>query len=273
MKLAFSTLGCPRWDMGTIIARAVEYGFDGVDFRAYLGRVNLHEMPEFTSGVGETARRLAGAGLEVSCLSGSAHAFCATARDLENAVGDVRRYGRICRDLSSPFIRVFGGGIGKVSRAEAIDTTAGNLARMSAAAKEFGARVLIETHDDWVGADHLRSVMQKVPPNSAGIVWDTHHTCRMAGQAPAETWKAIGTWVRNTHWKDSLPDPKGARAGRLCLFGDGDIPLRDIFRCLETNGYSGYLTLEWEKMWHPDLAEPEIAFPRFVEVVRGWMAG
>ena len=30
MKLAFSTLGCPEWDIPTIAAKAAEYGYDGL---------------------------------------------------------------------------------------------------------------------------------------------------------------------------------------------------------------------------------------------------
>jgi hypothetical protein len=35
-------------------------------------------------------------------------------------------------------------------------------------------------------------------------------------------------------------------------------------------GYEGYATLEWEKRWHPDLPEPEEAFPRYVRKMREW---
>ena len=31
MRLAFSTLACPKWSFETIVSRAKEYGYDGVD--------------------------------------------------------------------------------------------------------------------------------------------------------------------------------------------------------------------------------------------------
>jgi hypothetical protein len=31
--------------------------------------------------------------------------------------------------------------------------------------------------------------------------------------------------------------------------------------------YDGYFSLEWEKKWHPDLPEAEIAYPGFVRVM------
>ena len=36
MKFAFSTIGCPNWDFETIVARAKEYGYDGVEIRGFL---------------------------------------------------------------------------------------------------------------------------------------------------------------------------------------------------------------------------------------------
>jgi sugar phosphate isomerase/epimerase len=71
MKLAFTTLGCPGWDMDIIVSKAVEYGFDGVDFRGYLGELKIFKFTEFTSRAEETARKLADANLEVPCFSSS----------------------------------------------------------------------------------------------------------------------------------------------------------------------------------------------------------
>jgi hypothetical protein len=35
-------------------------------------------------------------------------------------------------------------------------------------------------------------------------------------------------------------------------------------------GYKGCYTFEWEKLWHPDLEEPEIAFADFAEFMRAF---
>lgn len=37
----------------------------------------------------------------------------------------------------------------------------------------------------------------------------------------------------------------------LCLIGEGVIPIKEIVKTLESDGYSGYMSLEWEKKWHP----------------------
>ena len=38
--------------------------------------------------------------------------------------------------------------------------------------------------------------------------------------------------------------------------------MRESLAALRAAGYDGWLTVEWEKRWHPELAEPEVALPR-----------
>ena len=55
--------------------------------------------------------------------------------------------------------------------------------------------------------------------------------------------------------------------GKLCLPGDGIINPSELTAILDKIGYSGHVSLEWEKRWQPELAEPDEAFARYVE----WM--
>ncbi len=57
------------------------------------------------------------------------------------------------------------------------------------------------------------------------------------------------------------------RDGKLCLPGDGVIDPRTLGSLLDSIGYDGCVSLEWEKRWQPELAEPDEAFSRYVE----WM--
>ncbi|RKY65676.1 MAG: sugar phosphate isomerase/epimerase [Candidatus Latescibacterota bacterium] len=266
MKLAFTTLGCPEWDMDTILSKAVEYGFDGVDFRGYLGTLELFKLPEFTTQAKKTARRFADANLEVSCFSSSARIFCETDSEKAGHLEEIRAYARMCEAFGTRLIRIFGGAIGDTPRAQAIEMAGKNLKAMAAIAEDYGVVLLLETHDSWTDCAHLKALMEFVDSDSVGILWDIHHPYRSAGESPSETWQTLGKWIRYTHWKDSFP--RGADY-QLCLIGGGDLPLEEIFRVLKQGGYSGYLTLEWEKKWHPEIEEPEKAFPGFVRFMRG----
>ncbi len=265
MKLSVTTLGCPDWDMPTLIESLREYGFDSVDFRGYKGEMEIYKLAEFSSGAEETHKRIAAAGLEVSCFSSSVKLI---SQDLASSIAEVREYARLCKLFGTRYIRVFGGSLEGMDRAQAVETVVGNLQPLAAVAKSHGVKLLLETHDDWTDCKHVKAVMEQVDTEAVGVLWDVHHPYRMIGEKPAHTWEMIGQWVAYTHWKDSRLKPEGTGDFEYCLTGEGNIPLRDIYHLLRNKGYQGYFTLEWEKKWHPQIAEPEAAFPQYVQYMR-----
>jgi hypothetical protein len=56
------------------------------------------------------------------------------------------------------------------------------------------------------------------------------------------------------------------------LTGAGTVPVRDQVRLLNAAGYKGYYGFEWEKGWHPEIEEPEVAFPHFVRTIREYLS-
>ena len=50
------------------------------------------------------------------------------------------------------------------------------------------------------------------------------------------------------------------------LTGKGDVPVKRQIQALVGIGYQGMYCFEWEKVWHPDLAEPEIAIADYAKV-------
>jgi len=55
------------------------------------------------------------------------------------------------------------------------------------------------------------------------------------------------------------------------LTGRGEVPVKKQVQALVDIGYNGYFSYEWEKVWHPDLLEPEVAFPDYAEVMTGYL--
>ena len=268
MKLAFTTLGCPEWDLETIVARAAEYGFDGVDFRGLQDEMEVFKLPAFGSGAARTRRRIESAGLEVPCFSTSVRICGAD----EKTFDELKSYAAVCRRFAAPFIRIFGGSIDQTPWPQAVEQAAEILRGMAAIAADADVTLLVETHDSWLDCDHLAALMERADCGHAAIVWDVHHPYRRIDEQPDRTWQTLGRWIRNTHWKDSGPDAE-AGGHRLCLLGEGDLPLADFRDVLVGGGYEGYLTLEWEKRWHKELPPPEIAFPHYIRFMRELFAG
>ena len=62
MKLSFTTLGCPKWDLHTICDNAKAYGFDGIDFRGVQDDLDVTTLPQFRGQISSTRKMIADAG-------------------------------------------------------------------------------------------------------------------------------------------------------------------------------------------------------------------
>ena len=81
-------------------------------------------------------------------------------------------------------------------------------------------------------------------------------------------WPNLGQWIRHTHLKDSV---QVGKERKYVLPGTGDVPMERQIMALRNIGYKGYYCFEWEKVWHPDILEPEVAFPDYVKLVTGYL--
>src|ERR1700758_3063254 len=73
MPLAFSTLGCPAWDLAKILSFAAEHGFAAIELRGLQGNMDLPSHPSFSADhLDETKHRFATSGLKIACVSSSA---------------------------------------------------------------------------------------------------------------------------------------------------------------------------------------------------------
>ena len=270
MKLSFSTLGCPNWSFDEIVRRASQYGYDGVAFRGLGGELDLTKVPEFSPAErANTRRRLREAGLTTSMVLTSAAMMIAEVEKLEASLRLGQSHIDIASDLECPYIRVFGGQMPVgISHAAAVRRAGDRLRQLADYGAQKGVYVLIETHDDWVVTSLLRRAVEAANHPNVGVLWDVHHPVRIPGESVAQAWANIGPWVRCVDFKDSVTDFEVRLGYRYVQIGDGEIPLKDALQILKAAGFDGWLTFEWEKVWHPDLADPSVAFPEFIARIR-----
>ena len=282
MHLAVTTLGCPSWPVARVFDEAARLGFEGVELRCLRGGLIGPELP--AEDRAEIRRCSRDAGLPVVAL-GASSAFS----DPDPAVraaqeADLRGMLELAHDLEAPLVRAYGGGLpGPVRqdrdrsyggelpadrRAEAIRYIAASFDRVAPRAEELGITIVVETHDGLSSAHVAAEVLRLVRSPRVQALWDVLHPTRM-GESPAEVWATLGPWVRHVHFKDARRGPDGR--WRAALLGEGEVPLQECLRVLRAAGYRGWLTLEWEKYWEPDIPEPEVAFPHMIAVARAWL--
>ncbi|MBD3240050.1 MAG: TIM barrel protein [Chitinivibrionales bacterium] len=275
MKLAFMTLGCPTWDLETICRRGREYGFDGVDFRGLGDQIDVTLLPAFTTDVAATKQRLDSAGLAVSCISSSINVCNGGKREAN--LEEARRTIDVARALDCVNVRVFGGGdVGTVGREQAAKIGCECVEAILALDGARELHWLFETHDHWIKAADCRLLLDRITDDAFGALWDMGHTFRVGGEAPRDTYNAIGTRIGYTHVKDAVHDPAHPQAmgdgWHYVPPGTGELPLAESIGILREQGYDGWLQFEHEKRWHPELPEPEEVFPVFVKWARGLLA-
>ena len=273
MKLSFSTLGCPGWSFEEILSHGRAFGFDGVGFRGIKGEFDLTRVREFEADrISETRDRMAGAGLLASMVLTSAKLIVPES-EVDANMRLAESHIEIAGGLGAPSIRVFGGQfpIG-LSHAAAVRRAAERLRRLGDFAGPRNVMVLLETHDDFTDPVLMRRVLEAADHPQVGAIWDMHHPYRLLEASMAAAWEAIGPWVRSVDVKDSTADFATRLGYRYVPMGEGEIPIAEAIGLLRDSGYEGWLTFEWEKAWHPDLAEPEVAFPRFVGEIRKLLA-
>jgi sugar phosphate isomerase/epimerase len=267
MKLAFTTLGCPNWDIDTICQKGAAFGYDGVDFRGLQDEIDITKTPEFTTRLSETKKMLADAGLAVPNISTSI-SVCVPEK-VDQFIEEAKRTIPIANELGTVSLRVFGNGDVKTHTKETLADFGQSLME-KLLALDGGSRLkwVFETHDHWIASQDCKLLLDRIPNPAFGALWDMGHTTRVGGEAPAETLAALGNRVYYTHIKDAIYDtahPEAMKDGwRYVSPGQGQLPLSEAIALLKSNGYDGWVMFEHEKRWHMELPEPEEIFPEFV---------
>src|SRR5947208_17106554 len=71
MKFAFSTLSAPTWDFETLVLRAKDYRYDGVEIRGFLNESVLTAANIFLTDLAKVRRIFGDGGIEICCLASS----------------------------------------------------------------------------------------------------------------------------------------------------------------------------------------------------------
>jgi sugar phosphate isomerase/epimerase len=270
--IAFSTLGCPAWSWRTILDQADRLGYAAIELRGVAGEMDLPKVPELSgSGLAGTRKDLAALGIVVSDLGASARMHEKDAATREKQLDEGRRFIDLAHALGVKYVRMFGDKMPEgEARSDVLKRVVEGFQQMAAHAKPAGVVVLIESHGDFTHSKDLEEILKSVGSDAFALLWDAHHSFVAAGEQPADTYAKLGRWIRHTHLKDSKPE---GSERRYVLTGTGEVPVRDQVKVLAGAGYRGYYCFEWEKKWHPEIEEPEVAFPHYAKTLGEYLAG
>jgi sugar phosphate isomerase/epimerase len=240
--------------VGQILDCIRDLRFEGVEIRGLEGEMWVPASPHLRPG-SDFLAELHRLGCVVACLGSSA-----SFGKPDAAVEEWKAYIEAASAIGCKLVRVFGGQLPEgMDRAQAARAMAPALREACDFAAQRGVFVGLETHDAWCRCDQVAMILEAADHPALKVIWDCHHSLRQ-GETPGQSLAAVGDALVHVHLKDGfMVDGKA----QYRLFGEGDLPLREVLQTLKDAGYEGYLSLEWEKKWHPNLPEPEVAFPQF----------
>jgi len=265
LKLSFSTLGCPDWSFDKILSFAKQNNYSGIEVRGIQREMDLTKCKEFTENIGATRRLMKDKGLGFVDLGSSAEMHHSDVADRQKHLDEARRFIDLAEKLDCPYVRVFPSKLPKEDRQATIDLIVKGLLTAGDYAKGSKVVVLMETHGDVVESAVLKQIMEAAKHPHVGLVWDVTNMWTVTKERPADVYAELKEYIHHTHIKDALViDGKP----QYKLLGKGEVPIFEAIDILRKNNYKGYYSFEWEKMWHPEIDEPEIAIADYVKTMR-----
>ena len=256
MKLAFSTKGWHNSSFEDFCKIAGDLKFEGIELH------NIHG-PLFTEKDGvfhdyaaaSTVRKLYESGLQIPCID----AICSPGvpAEKDSSVKEITDCLDIAKNLHIPYVRVKAAEGGAEAVADVIREVVSD-------AEEKGVALLIETTGIFCDTAALRELLESFACDSISALWDMYSTFFTAGEGPEDTIRNLGAYVKHVHIKDAAKTESGTE---FCLIGEGQLPIKEMMLALRSVNYDGFISLEWDPEWCPELDDMEIIFSHFVNYI------
>jgi sugar phosphate isomerase/epimerase len=267
MKLAFSTLGCPDWELEQIAKTALALGYEGIELRALGGSLDLLSHPELQANkVSRTLSRLNDQGLVVCCVDTSCRFDSQDADELSEQIEIAVRHGELAAALNAPLIRVFPDKIpAGATREKTRDQIASCLKEIAKRLPE-SVNLGLETHGDFARGKYAAEIVRLADHPKISLIWDIANAVA-SGDEMLESAKEVSPFLAHVHLRDAK-HVEGKEHWLPVLAGRGSVSFAEAVKAVRSIGYDGFICFEWEKYWHRELEEPETAFADFAQAMK-----
>ena len=247
-----------------MIAIARDNGYSGVEIRFLRGTVDLASLEEFSpKGIGETKRRFDDAGIEVVGINTGVRmvSLDPAVRAQQMDIGPLQtryRRRRWAQDIS-------GSSAARVPPEQDREKTLDADRRRPRRDRRYERPQ--RRHEPDRDARFLLPLARAFSTSIAAVRATSsafsgiRFTPIATASSGEETWAQLGDRIKLVHVKDAVTaTPQGFD---FALTGEGTVPVMSFVDLLEREGFDGYVNFEWEKGWHREIAEPEVALPHF----------
>ena len=267
MKIGFSSMVCPGWDLETVVTKASEYGFDGVELRGLRGELHLPLVPELAGRPDRTRELFAEKHVELVCLGASATLDAKKSGKLNVAKAELAEYIELAGRLGCPFVRLYAGEIQRFDHHRAaLGRIADVLVSLVPLAVRHGVTLLVENGGDFSSSRDLWFLVDAVGHPAVCCCWNQCHGLTI-GERPTKSIPRLGNKIGFVHVCDARFDEQGVLMEYRRL-GEGDAEVARQVDLLKGVLFDRYLMFEWPKLWQPSLPAPDAALPEVAAFLR-----
>ncbi len=267
MKIGFSSLVCPGWDLDTIVTRASAMGFDGVELHGLRGELHLPLAAELAGDPDRVRRLFQENKVELVCLAASVTLDSRRRGQVARQKATLTEFIELAAKLGCPYVRIY---IGEVQRMDnhraALSRVAKALTSLVPVASRFNVTLLVENGGDFPGSQELWFLIDAVEHPTVRCCWNQCHAMTM-GERPTNSIPRLGNKIGMVHLCDATFDDQGVLLEYKPL-GEGDVEVARQIELLKGIVYDRYLVFEWPKMWIESFPAPEEVLPGVAKFLR-----
>ncbi len=247
MNLSFSTKGWNSLSWQELLDEAVVNEFQGIEvFDPVKEGMNAKDGPFHRYAAAATLRSLKEK-KQTICAFDTSYDLSSKETDIE----EVKSVIELARSMEVPYISF-------PVNTDDEETVISKLDELLPAARQAGIILLVKTIHNYNDTKKLAGLLDRYACDELGALWEVNSTIRRKKETPEQTVTNLGAYIKHVHIYDSDDD------NNYNLVGEGTLPMDDIVRALDSLDYDGFVSLQWQPKWLPDLTDPEIIFPHFV---------
>ena len=134
-------------------------------------------------------------------------------------------------------------------------------------AADHEVSLVVENEFSFRFAQDLWRTLETLNHPAVGACWDVCNAA-IAGERPAVSVPTLNSRIQYVYVTDARLDPAGPIYRPI---GQGDIPIRNFLTRLQGVGYTGWVTLKWDKATLSNLAGPEEVLPEAAKVLQEYV--
>jgi len=259
MKLGFSSRVCPEWDLETMVSKASELGYDGIELFGLRGEPHLPSVGELAARPDEVRALFQGKKVELLCLSTVATLDVRGFAELKQQKAAIAETVGLAARLGCPYVRMSAGRTQGYMDTErlAMSRIGKALGSLVPLLSRHGVTLLVENGGDFVRSEQLWFLVDTAGHPAIQACWNQCQAMTGAQRA-TRALPQLGSRLGMVHLCDAAFDENFVLVEYKPL-GEGDTEVARQIDLLKGLVFEGYLIVHWPDSRVDSLPDPGTA--------------